>query len=64
MASKNNRDAVLDRAKQLKEAGDIYKRVCIKRDTHPAVREEWKWLREAEKKEKKKGLKMSVVVFI
>ncbi len=48
VASRNDRDAVLERAKRLKEAGDNYKKVSIKKDKHPAVREEWKRLREAE----------------
>ena len=46
--SREERDAVLERAKYLKEAGETYKRIFVKKDTHPAVREEWKRLKEAE----------------
>lgn len=52
--SREVRDAVLERARGLKEAGESFKRIFIKKDTHPAVREEWKRLKEAEKREKEK----------
>ena len=54
VASREDRDTVLDRAKTLKEAGDTYRRVYIKKDTHPAVRERWNRLKNAEKTEKGK----------
>lgn len=54
VASREDRDAVLERAKRLKEAGETFKRIFVKKDTHPAVREEWKRLKDAEKTEKEK----------
>lgn len=54
VASREDRDAVLERAKHLKEAGETFKRIFVKKDTHPAVREEWKRLKDAEKTEKEK----------
>ena len=64
VASRNDRDAVLEVAKRLKEAGDIYKRIFIKKDTHPAVREEWKRLKEAEKREKEKPENIGCNIYI
>lgn len=54
LASREDRDDVLNKAKRLKEGTDMYKKIYIKKDVHPSVREEWKRLREAEKKEKEK----------
>lgn len=51
---RSDRDAVLEGAKRLKEAGEMYKKIFIKKDTHPAVREEWKRLKEVEKREKER----------
>ena len=52
VASREDRDAVLDRAKQLKDAGERFNRIYVKKDIHPAVRDEWKRLKDAEKMEK------------
>ena len=49
-----DRDSVLSKAKDLKEAGETFKTIYIKKDVHPAVRKEWARLREAEKLEKDK----------
>ena len=34
---------------------DSYKKIYIKKDTHPGVRREWKRLKDAEEEEKKKA---------
>lgn len=52
VSSREQRDAVLDKAKQLKDAGDIYKAIYIKKDVHPSVRGEWKRLHDVVKTEK------------
>lgn len=52
--SREDRDATLGVAKHLKSAGERYKKVFIKKDVHPSVREEWKRLREAEKRERER----------
>lgn len=46
------RDAAFEPAKYVKDVGEAYKRSFLKRDTRPIVREEWKRLKEAEKKRK------------
>lgn len=52
--SREDRDATLAVAKHLKSAGERYKKVFIKKDVHPSVREEWKRLRESEKRERER----------
>ena len=52
--SKDVRDSVKTKASKLKNAGDQFKRIYIKRDEHPSVRNEWKRLRAAEAQEKER----------
>lgn len=52
--SREDRDATLAVAKHLKSAGERYKKVFIKKDLHPSVREEWRRLRESEKRERER----------
>ena len=52
--SKDVRDSVTTKASKLKNAGDQFKRIYIKRDEHPSVRNEWKRLRAAEAQEKER----------
>lgn len=53
VASRKDRDAVLDKAKNLKQcSNEAFKKVYIKKDVHPSVRAEWKRLHEAERTEK------------
>ena len=54
METKEAKDRVLDRAKHLKEAGDDYKMIYIKKDQHPSVRAEWRRLHDVEKAEKER----------
>ena len=46
------RDRILGKSKKLKEAGDPFGRIFIKKDVHPAVRNEWKKLEDVEMVEK------------
>lgn len=52
--SRSVRDGVLERAVKLKDLQEPYKRIYIKKDSHPEVRKEWKRLKDAEEEEKKK----------
>ena len=52
--SKTSRDKILAKAKKLKEAGVIYDKIYMKKDVHPSVRNDWKRLRDVEKREKEK----------
>ncbi|MPC45999.1 hypothetical protein E2C01_039706 [Portunus trituberculatus] len=60
VASRDDRDDVLDRAKRLKDRTDTYKKIYIKKDVHQSVRDKWRRLREAEKKEKEKPEKVGL----
>ena len=43
--SRNDRDAALDKSKELKTPGnENFKNIFIKKDVHPSVRAEWKRL--------------------
>ena len=64
VASWEDRDAVLERTKRLKNAGETFERIFIKKDTHPAVREEWKRLKDAEKTEKEKPDNVGCNIYI
>ena len=57
-----DRDSVLSKAKDLKEAGETFKTIYIKKDVHPAVRKEWARLREAEKLEKEKPENQGITI--
>lgn len=54
LASRDERDTMLDKAKSLKTCEEPYKNIYIKKDVHPSVREEWRRLREAEQREKER----------
>ena len=54
VASKGVREKVLENTKALKEAGPLYKSIFVRKDTHPATRNEWKRLKDAESSEKEK----------
>ena len=53
--SKSARDLILSKSKILKEADTKYKKIYVKKDIHPAVRNEWKRLKDAELEEKKEA---------
>ena len=48
------RGNILDQAKNLKTSGDVYKKIYVKKDIHPAVRKEWQRLRDVERTEKER----------
>ena len=52
--SRTERDSALDKAKTLKTGNEMYKKIFIKKDFHPSVREEWKRLHEVVKKERER----------
>lgn len=52
LANKHQRTLILQNAKHLKDAGDNYSKIFIKKDVHPSVRAEWRRLREVETREK------------
>ena len=55
VASRDDRDAALDRAKELKaSASENFKKIFIKKDVHPSVRAEWKRLHDVVKTEKER----------
>lgn len=60
--SRTSRDKVLEKAKQLKEAGEIYSKIYVKKDVHPNIRKEWKRLWEAEKSEKERPENVGCVI--
>ena len=52
--SQEEREKILDHAKNLKQAGASFSSVYINKDRHPAVRKEMKRLRDRQKEEKNK----------
>lgn len=54
LSSKAERDKIVQDAKKLKQAGDQYKSVFIKKDVHPSVRKELDRLRYVERQERAK----------
>ena len=52
--SKEQRDKILENTKALREASPSYRRIYVKKDVHPAIRKEWKRLRDVEAAEKAK----------
>ena len=62
--SKAVRDNILDKAKALKNAGDVYRRIFIKKDVHPSVRNEWQRLRNVEREEKEKPGNAGCAVYL
>ena len=49
--SKETKEAVLEKSKSLKEKGELFRRIYIKKDIHPEVRKEWDRLRAAKTRE-------------
>ena len=54
VATKDARDKVLEKTSKLKTRGAAFGKIYVKKDIHPAVREEWKRLRAAETTEKER----------
>ena len=63
--SRNDRDAALDKSKELKTPGNgNYKNIFIKKDVHPSVRAEWKRLHEVVKIEKDRPGNSESVIYL
>lgn len=54
VASEEVRNKTLEKARALKDPGEVYHSIYIKRDVHPSVRAEWKRQRDAERKGKER----------
>ena len=55
VASKSDRDSATEKGKELKtHSSDIYKKIFIKKDQHPSVRQEWSRLHAVFKTEKER----------
>lgn len=62
LGAKAIRDQVLTKTKRLKDAGDSFSRIYVKKDVHPHVRNEWKRLKDAENVEKNKPENIGCVI--
>ena len=60
--SKECRDKILENTKALREAGPSYRRIYVKKDVHPAIRKEWKRLRDVETTEKAKPVNQGCTI--
>ena len=54
MVTRDAKENVLGNTKALKNAGENFNKIYVKKDLHPSVRMEWKRLRDAEEKEKQR----------
>lgn len=61
--NQGRRNAILEKAKNLKQAGGDYSRIYVKKDVHPAVRKEMARLRNREKEEKEKPENVGVNIY-
>ena len=64
LQDKTLRGHILDRAKNLKTSGDLFKKIYVKKDVHPAVRAEWQRLRDVEKVEKERPENAGCVIYL
>ena len=62
LQDKNERLNILDRARNLKTSGELFKKIYIKKDIHPSIRKEWERLRSVEKTEKDRPENVGCVV--
>ena len=62
LPSKQVREDLIKKARRLKDAGEPFAQVYVKRDTHPSVRNEWKRLRDAEMAEKAKPENVGCII--
>ena len=62
LASKHVRDNVLANTRGLKNSSACFGRIFVKKDLHPSVRNEWKRLKEAERKEKERPENVGCVI--
>ena len=62
LSSRAARDKVLSKTGKLKDAGELYSRIYVKKDVHPSIRKGWKRLREVESTEKARPENVGCVV--
>ncbi len=62
LRDKNQRPTILDHAKNLKELGEPFKKIFVKKDVHPSVRKEWQRLRDVEKTERERPENVGCVI--
>ncbi len=62
LSSRTARDKVLSKTGKLKDAGELYSRIFVKKDVHPSIRKERKRLREVESTEKARPENVGCVV--
>lgn len=54
VSSVDTRSEITSNSRKLKDAGENFRKIRVKKDVHPAIRREWKRLHEAEAAEKAK----------
>ena len=57
-------DKILENTKELRAASPAYRRIYVKKDLHPAIQKEWKWLRDVETAEKGKPLNQGCTIHL
>ncbi|KAG0727601.1 hypothetical protein GWK47_034297 [Chionoecetes opilio] len=62
LQDESQRQHILEQAKKLKNAGEAFKKIYVKKDIHPAVRKEWKRLHDAERTEKERAGNVGCVI--
>ena len=60
VGSKDDRDNTLAKSPELKGRGGPYDKIYVKKDVHPAVRQEWKRLRDTATAEKRTTRKSGI----
>ena len=64
VANREVRDGILENARALKDAGPSYRRIYVKKDLHPAIRKEWKRLRDVVATEKAKPVNQGCTITV
>ena len=62
VANTEVRDGILENTRALKDAGPSYRRIYVKKDLHPAIRKEWKRLRDVVAAEKAKPVNQGCTI--
>lgn len=62
--SKSDRDKILEKARRLKDSGTPYNKIYVKKDVHPAVRQEWKRLRNVEAAERERPENQGCIIHL
>ena len=64
LSSVTDKQNILNQSKRLKDAGDEFKSIYLKKDLHPDVRKEWKRLRDSARNEKSKPENHGMNIFV